>query len=136
MKVSKTSAYSKAHAALEFRFENQKFTSFSGLTVFQGLFDKLQLKKWLCECFRHRKVNNIFSDATIVLLLVVHLLLGYRELKHVKYYKGGPIVKRLLGLNRLPGVSTISRCLSSVYTQSVKNIQATITHLVLGRIDQ
>ncbi|MEJ2419902.1 MAG: hypothetical protein P8Y45_23875 [Exilibacterium sp.] len=41
-------------------------------------------------------MSSIFGEATIVLLLVVHLLLGYRELRHLRYYNDDPWVKRLL----------------------------------------
>jgi hypothetical protein len=77
MKSSKYSINRKTHAVQNLRFEDQKLTSFSGLTVFQTLFDHLSLKNSLHACFKRQVVSPIFGEATIVLLLVVHLLLGY-----------------------------------------------------------
>ncbi len=136
MKSSKSSIHSKTHAIPDIRFENQKLTSFAGLTVFQKLFDHLSLRQSLRQCFKHRVVGSIYGEASIVLLLVVHLLLGYRELRHLRYYHDDPMVRRLLGLKRLPDVATISRTLSSMDTQSVTNLQQTIGNMVLDRLRQ
>lgn len=134
MKHSKSSIHSKTHAIPELRFEEQKLTSFSGLAVFQQLFDFLSLKSILRGCFKHRTVNSIFGEATIVMLLVVHMLLGYRELRHIKFYESDPMVKRILGLTRLPDVSTVSRCLSSMDAKSVNQLQQVIGDGVLNRL--
>lgn len=134
MKLSKSDTHSKTYCIPELRFEDQKLTSFSGLAVFQQLFHTLSLKSKLRRCFQHRVVKTIFGEATIVLLLVVHMLLGYRELRHMKFYDNDPMVKRLLGLTRLPDVSTVSRCLSSMDAQSVSQLQALISRGVLERL--
>ena len=43
--------------------------------------------------------------------LVIHLLLGFRELRDAAHYQDDPLVQRVLGLKHLPDVSTISRML-------------------------
>ncbi|MFT7387168.1 MAG: hypothetical protein ACI8VC_000405 [Candidatus Endobugula sp.] len=131
MKSSKSSVNRKTHAVPNLRFEDQKLTSFSGLTVFQTLFDHLSLKNSLHACFKHRVVSPIFGEATIVLLLVVHLLLGYRELRHLRFYQDDPMVKRVLGLTKLPDVATISRSLSSMDGESTNNLQCFVSDMVL-----
>ena len=68
------------------------------------------------------------------MLLVVHMLLGYRELRHIKFYENDPMVKRILGLTRLPDVSTVSRCLSSMDAKSVYKLQQMIGGGVLDRL--
>jgi len=50
---------------------------------------------------------------------MVHLLLGFRRLREVDYYRDDPIVLRLLGLRKLPNVSTISRALSQMDSEDV-----------------
>lgn len=55
--------------------------------------------------------KSLLGRATLSLQLVLHLLLGYRELRDSRYYRDDPLVKRLLGLRRLPDVATISRML-------------------------
>ncbi|RLA18944.1 MAG: hypothetical protein DRQ56_06485 [Gammaproteobacteria bacterium] len=134
MKPSKTSVHSKTYAIPEICFEDKKLISFSGLTVFKKLFDHLSLKQSLRQCFKHRVVGSILGEATIVLLLVVHLLLGYRELRHLRYYDDDPMVKRLLGLKRLPDVATVSHTLARMDTASVNNLQQTIGSMVLNRL--
>ena len=134
MKHSKKQIHSKTHATPTLRFENQKLTSFSGLIIFQKLFKKLSLQEKLRQCFKHRKVSPIFGDATIVLLLVVHLLLGYRELRHLSFYQDDPMVKRLLNLKKLPDVATISRTLSDMDDESVSRYLTIANILVLNRL--
>jgi hypothetical protein len=114
MKFSKSCTHRKTHALPRLRFEDQQLTSFSGLVVFQKLFDLLRFKEKLRPCFRHLKVTPIFGHSSIVLLWVVHFILGYRELRQIRYYQDDPMVRRLLGLAHLPDVATVSRYLSSM----------------------
>ena len=97
MKSSRSDVRRKTHRIPFLRFEDQKLTSFSGLLIFQKLFEHLCLKSRLRQCFKHLKVSPIFGYPTIVLLLIVHMILGYRDLRHVRYYKEDPLVCRLLG---------------------------------------
>ena len=123
MKSSKAQIYTKFHKIPEIRFEDQRLTSFSGILVFQLLFNRIGLKNRLKKCFSHLKVSPIFSYHLIILLLVVHLLLGFRRLREIDYYRDDPLVLRLMGLKRLPDVSTISRSLSHMDTQSISDIR-------------
>ena len=66
--------------------------------------------------------------------LFIHRLLGYRELRHLRYYRHDPLVGRLLGLKRLPDVATVSRVLSTVDNKSVNNLQALLRTMVLDRV--
>ena len=52
-------------------------------------------------------------------LLVVHLIIGHRRLRDVDSYRDDEMVKRILGLKRLPDVSTVGRSLASADEQSV-----------------
>jgi hypothetical protein len=134
MKSSRSDIQYKSHALPILRFEDQKLTSFSGLVVYQGLFERLELRKRLRCCFRHVGVNPIFGHARIVMLLIIHLLLGYRELRQVRYYEDDPLVQRLVGLKKLPDVATISRTLSGMDDQSVQQVQGLLSGLVLERL--
>lgn len=134
MKSSRSEIHRKYHGLPILRFEDQQMTSFAGLVVFQRLFEHLKLKHRIRRCFRHVKVSPIFGHASIVLLLVIHMLLGYRELRHLRFYDDDPLVRRLLGLKRLPDVATISRTLSAMDEQSVERFQDLVGSLVLERI--
>ena len=48
------------------------------------------------------------------MLLIVHFLLGYRQLQDIRYYRDDPVVHRLLGVKRLPDVATLSRTLAGM----------------------
>jgi hypothetical protein len=85
MKLSRNQVQSKAHAIPELRFEDQKLTSFAGLFVFQLLFQRLDLKNRLRHCFRHLRSNRAYDHALAVLGLIVHLLIGFRQLRDVRY---------------------------------------------------
>jgi hypothetical protein len=134
MKISRSSVRFKAHKCPVLRFEDQSLTSFSGLVVIQELFSRLQLKSRLLKCFKHLKLDSIYGHAVILMQVVIHLLLGYRELRDSRYYRDDPLVKRVLGLNRLPDVATISRALSKADEKSVENLRQVVRGLVLERI--
>jgi hypothetical protein len=76
----------------------------------------------------------IFGRHTVVLLLIVHMLLGYRELRHIRYYHDDPMVRRVLGLSKLPDVATISRMLASIDQSSVEHLRALLGERVLDRL--
>lgn len=135
MKRSKGEVHGKATDVLDVRFEAQQLTSFSGLIIFQRLFARLGLKERLRRCFRHLRGSEIYAHHVVVMMLIVHLLLGFRELRDARYYHDDEMVKRLLGLKHLPDVSTVSRALASADERSVRNLRAENRHLVLERLD-
>ena len=107
MKSSKAQITAKFHKIPVIRFEDQQLTSFSGLLIFQLLFKRLNLKQRLKKCFSHLNISPIFGRHLIVLMLIIHLLIGFRRLREVDYYRDDPIVLRLMGLRKLPDVSTM-----------------------------
>jgi hypothetical protein len=66
------------------------------------------------------------SHASIALLLIVYFPLGYRELRHLRYYENDLMILRLLGLKHLPDVSTLSRQLADVDEYSVEQLKQTL----------
>jgi hypothetical protein len=131
VKSSKAQILAKFHKIPVLRFEDQQLTSFGGLLVFQQLFNCLQLKQRLKACFAHLKLSPIFGRHLVVLLLIVHLLLGFRRLREVDYYRDDPIVLRLMGLRRLPDVATISRALGQVDADGVEQVRQLSRGLVI-----
>ena len=65
---------------------------------------------------------------------VVHLIIGHRRLRDLDYYRDDELVKRVLGLKRLPDVSTLSRSLSSADEHSVGKVRAESTTVVIERL--
>ncbi|MFC1681959.1 transposase [Pseudomonadota bacterium] len=134
MKCSKAAIHRKTRCIPEIKFEDQRLTSFAGLVVFQSLFSRINLKQQLTGCFRHLRVSPIYGHGVIVLLLTVHLLLGYRRLQDIRYYQDDPMVRRLLGLERLPDVATVSRALAGMDSQSVDNLRQLSRQRVLEQL--
>jgi len=90
VKSSKAEIQAKVHKIPTIKFEDQRLTSFSGLLIFQVLFRGMNLKERLRKCFTHLKVSPIFGRHLVVLLLIVHLLLGFRRLRELDYYRDDP----------------------------------------------
>lgn len=132
MKLSRRQVRRKTHALPILRFEQQRLTSFSGLFLFQVLFDRLRLRQRLRRCFD--EVSVAYGRSTLFLSLVVHLLLGYRELREARYYREDPMVLRLLGLAQLPDVATLSRFLAEVSAESLQLLRRLLRQLVLDRL--
>ena len=134
MKYSKSEIMSRAYKIPDLKFEDQNLTSFAGLIIFQPLMLGLEIKNRLFHCFRHLKTSRIFGHHVITMLLIVHLLLGYRRLRDLAYYQDDPMVKRLLGLNQLPDASTVSRALSSIDGMSIARVRELCRNLVIERL--
>lgn len=131
MKSSKAEIHTKYHKIPVIQFEDQRLTSFSGLLIFQVLFIRLRLKERLKKCFEHLKVSPIFGHHLVVLLLIVHLLLGFRRLRAMDYYRDDPLVLRLMGLRKLPDVSTVSRALYQMEEEGVEKVRLLSRSLVI-----
>ena len=136
MKFSKKHIFSRVFKIPEIKFEDQRLTSFAGLVIYQPVFQQLRLKERLKKCFTQLKVSEIFGHQIIMLLLVLHLIMGYRKLRDLDYYQDDPLVKRLLGLQRLPDVSTVSRALRTVDQVAIDKVRALVRDLVIQRLQK
>jgi len=134
MKYSRSDVRTKSHAQPTIAFECQTLTSFAGLALFQKFFAAIQLKARLSVCFRRVQPGKVFDRATVFLQLIVHLLLGYRELSDCRYYRDDPLVQRVLGLKRLPDVSTISRMLKEAGLANVHKLRGLLREMVFQRL--
>jgi len=131
VRSSKAQIQAKFHKIPVIRFEDQQLTSFSGLLLFQQLFKRIDLKTRLKKCFAHLKTSPIFGRHLVVMLLIVNLLIGFRRLREVDYYRDDPIVLRLMGLRKLPDVATISRALSQMESDGVGNVRKLLRSMVI-----
>jgi hypothetical protein len=136
MKLSKNDVRSSARSIPAIRFEDQALTSFGGAVIYQALFNVLNLKERLEACVRHVGSSASYSLRHVLNLLVVHLLLGWRRLSELAYYRDDPIVGRLVGLNRLPTVATLSRRLRDMTPRVVGRLRELLRSLVMTRVEQ
>ena len=134
MKLSRFDVRTKAHALPELNFENETLTSFGGLIVFQKFFSAIHLRARLGTCFRHLASGKVFDRGAVFLQLIVHLLLGYRELQDCRHYRDDPLVKRFLGMKRIPDVATLSRMLKEANPKLVAKLRQLLRNLVLERV--
>ena len=84
MKYSKKNIFSRMFKIPVIKFEDHQLTSFAGLVIYQPLLQSLNLKAQLKKCFDHLKVSEMFGHHIIMLLLIFHLLLGFRWIYRLK----------------------------------------------------
>ena len=134
MKLSKAELRSSTHSLPKLRFEDQDLTSFAGVVLFQKLFRALNLKGRLYACVRHLRSSSCYGLASILEVLTLHLMLGWRRLRDLDYYREDPLVLRVLGLRRLPNVATLTRALRKFDGGVVERIRGLLRALVLDRV--
>ncbi len=133
MRVSRKDVTSATHAIPEIRFEEQELTSFGGLVMFQALLQATDLRARLRAAVRHLPSGGGYCPSRITLLMIVHLFIGWRRLRDVDYYRDDPLVKRVVGLERMPSVSTLSRRLTEFDEESVGNLRGLLRGIVAER---
>jgi len=136
VKLSKSQFHTNVQSLPELRFEDQRLTSFSGCVLLQELFRRLKLRDRLRECFEHRGDGLIVGFPSIVLIMIVHLMLGFRRLRDIERYRDDPVVLRTLGLRRMPNVSTVCRSLGRMDRGSVENVRLLSREYVLSRLER
>jgi len=134
MKFRRSQVQRQAHAIPQLKFEKQALTSYAGLVLFQQLFAVLDLKARLRSCFRHQAAGKVFDRAALFLQLIVHLLLGFRDLRHCRTYRDDPLVLRILGLKRLPDAATLSRMLKHADPRSAENLRRLMREMIFERL--
>ena len=134
MKHSRKSVERKTHAIPNITFEQQQLTSFAGLVLLQPFLAGIDFVASLRRCFEHTRAGKVYARATVFLQLILHLLLGYRDLRESAYYRDDPMVKRVLGLGRLPDVATLSRMLKEADEKSVERLRHLLRRRVVDRL--
>lgn len=134
MRFRKAQIHSRVHRIPELRFEDQDLTSFAGLVIFQALLRRLSLAHHVRRCFAHLGRRGSYGLPSVFLVLVVHIILGYRRLRELAFYRDDPMVLRVLGLRRIPDVATVSRNLRAVDMKSCDQVGMVTRDLVLQRV--
>ena len=111
-------------------------TSYGGLVIFKPLLERLQLAQKLDRCCRHLQVGSHYRFGRIVQLLVIHIVLGFRPLRDIDFYKEDSLVRQMAGMKRLPSVPTISRMLEQFDGRSLLGLEKINAQLVLQRLAQ
>ena len=132
VKLRKSLSRTRKSSIPTVKFEKQDLSSYSGLIVFQKLFQELNLR----EGFRclSATFSGHFSYCLLFRLLIVNALLGMRKLRDIDLYREDPIVKRTLGVKTLPSVSTVSRMLDQCTEEQVNDLASQNSKMVLERL--
>jgi hypothetical protein len=132
VKLRKSLSRTRKSSIPTLKFEKQDLSSYSGLVVFQKLFQELNLR----ERFRSLSatLSGHYSYGLLFRLLIVNALVGMRKLRDIDLYREDPIVKRTLGIRNLPSVSTVSRMLENCAEQQVDHLQSQNSKMVLERL--
>jgi len=136
MKYSEDHVNCKMWAMPKIRFEQQQMTSFAGLLIFQQFFQDIGFKDAISRGLGHINGQRIYHPRVVFLMMVIHVIIGFRDLQDVRFYQDDPMVKRTLRLSRLPSVSTISRTLGDVDERGVDNLRSELREGVLGRLQE
>jgi hypothetical protein len=134
MRSSRKQVSAASHAIPEVRFADHDLTSFGGLVVFQAFLQRVDMRARLRSSLRHLASTAAYDFSRVVLILIVHTLLGWRRLRDLDYYRDDPLVLRVLGLRRMPDVSTVSRRLGQFDARSVDNIRELLRDIVGRRV--
>ncbi len=81
MNYGRRSIQLKVHVISKIKFEQQQLTSCAGIVLLQRFLAAIDFKTNLAHCFRHVRVGKVYGRATLFLQLIIHLLLGYRDLR-------------------------------------------------------
>ena len=136
MRLSNSEIRAPARKIPELQFEDQSLTSFAGLVAFQALFNELGFAERLRRCTQHLASSAAYAPHRILLVITVHLVLGWRRLRDLDHYRDDPLVARTVGLSRLPSVSSVSRALSQFDVKAYDRVRAMIRALVTERIEE
>lgn len=134
MRSSRKQVSAASHAIPEVRFADHDLTSFGGLVVFQAFLQRVDLRSRLRSSLRHLSSTAAYDFSRVVLILIVHTLLGWRRLRDLDYYRDDPLVLRVLGLRRMPDVSTVSRRLGQFDARSVDKLRELLRDIVGRRV--
>ena len=134
MKLARSRVRRQAHALPVIRFENHALTSFAGLVLFQKLFAALDLKARPGRRFRGKDRGRAFGPATLFLQMIVHIIMGFRELREAAACRDDPMARRLPGLSRLPDVATLSRMLRDADSQTVQRLRRLLAEMIFQRV--
>lgn len=134
MKIAKRLFSTRKTSLPKLRFEKQNLSSYAGLVVFHDLVR--ELGRALKGCRVNDAPERHTSYGLLFRLLVVHSLMGMRKLREVDFYREDPLVCRVLGVEALPSVSTISRMLDEADEGCAQSLRAHNRQSVLRRLGE
>lgn len=127
MKSSKAEIRAAFHKMPRLNFTTEaRLTSYSGLVLVQALLAKMKLKDRLRRCFQAQGKHAIYSPASLLVLVLLLLILGFRRLRDLDYCREDPMLARVAGLRRMPDVATVSRHLAKCEDETIDKLRENV----------
>jgi hypothetical protein len=127
VKSSKAETRAAIHKIPRLKFATDaRLTSYSGLVLVQALIAKLKLKDRLRRCFKEQEKHSIYSPASILVIVLLLVTLGFRRLRELDYCREDPMLARIAGLRRIPDVATVSRHLAKCDNKSIDKLRKNV----------
>ena len=127
MKSSKAEIHASFHKIPRLRFtEEPRLTSYAGLVLVQALIARMNIKDRLRKCFATQPKRRMYGPTSIVMVVLLMVMLGFRRLRDLDYCRNDPMLARVAGLRRLPDVATVSRTLASCDERSIDEMRSTL----------
>jgi hypothetical protein len=114
-------------------FDEQSVTRFGGLAVVQHWLGETGFKERLRRSLRGLADTMASGYHTLVFVLILHYLLGWRRLSELEHYRDDPMLARTVGLQWLPSVSALSR-LDQTPAAIVDRLRGFVRDAVVERI--
>lgn len=123
------------------KFKKQKITSFSGIIIFFNFFKEKDFFNKIKQSVNHIQDKTVIGYHKIFIILTLHLLLGFRQLREIECYCNDPLVLRFLSLKKLPDLSTITRNISKADKRAIDalrqiNREDILKNLVINDINK
>jgi hypothetical protein len=135
LKLTRRSVQSKTHSLPKLRFDKQRLTSYAGLVLVQQFFKKIRLREHVQKATACLKWPSSYTPTDIFQLLIIHVLLGGEWLSDISWYRHDPLVKRVLGLRRLPVTSTLTRAMRRFTPQAYERLKRHNRERVVQRLE-
>ncbi len=111
-------------------------TSYAGLVLVQALIAKIGLKKRLRRSLAAVSKHVVYEPASILMLVMLLVMLGFRRLRELDYCREDPMLLRVTGLRCIPDVATVSRHLAKCDEQTLKSLRKNVVRApVLERLE-
>lgn len=127
MKSSKARIHAAFHKIPRLCFATERqLTSYSGLVIVQALIAKMGLKNKLRRSLAAGSKHAVYGTASILLLVLLLVMLGFRRLRDLDYCREDPMLARVAGLRRIPDVATVSRQLAKCDDRCIDELRKNV----------
>jgi hypothetical protein len=104
----------------EIEFSEENISSYSGLELFRRYFYLIGLHREVKKSFRYYRIGGDYGICDVIFVFMAMFITGCRRLRDVEFIKDDPLVKRLCGLERVPGDRSLSRYLKRFTSEGIK----------------